>query len=178
MCLHPHQRQLRRQTSPRRTSVDSRLSQQEPPQLYSPPAAHSNIPSSANLMFTVTPANYEGDATKIMSSACLNIAQIPGDSVSPHIPPCPYEKVLFAPTSSPDEVSLFHRRKTSLPQKILRCPPARLPDQIQHYLRIHPTVCMVKLVIFVLSFVVDLLLQIVQATTLFSCLDGTILLSL
>jgi hypothetical protein len=69
--------------SSRRSSVDPYQTSADVPQLPTPPASHSNVPSPANSMSPVTPPNYEGDSAKIVSSAGSNTMQISGDNVSP-----------------------------------------------------------------------------------------------
>jgi hypothetical protein len=82
--------------SSRRSSVDSYAVTTDPPQLPTPPASHSNIPSPANSMSPATPPNYEGDSAKIVSSAGSNTMQIPGGNISP-----PYHHVHARKSSSP-----------------------------------------------------------------------------
>jgi len=81
--------------SSRRSSVDLYPTPTDAPQLPTPPASHSNVPSPANSMSPATPPNYEGDSAKIVSSTGSNTMQIPGSNISP-----PYH---------------VHRRKSSLP---------------------------------------------------------------
>jgi hypothetical protein len=53
------------------------------PQLPTPPASHSNVPSPAKSTSPVTPPNYEGDSAEIISSTGLNTMHISGDNISP-----------------------------------------------------------------------------------------------
>jgi hypothetical protein len=81
--------------SSRRSSVESYPTPTDGPQLPTPPASHSNVPSPANSMSPATPPNYEGDSAKIVSSAASNTMQIPGDNISP-----PYHHHVHARKSS------------------------------------------------------------------------------
>ena len=69
----------------RRSSVDSYPTPTNPPQLPTPPASRSNVPSPVNSMSPVTLPNYEGDSMKIVLSAGCNTIHILGDNVSRHI---------------------------------------------------------------------------------------------
>ena len=69
--------------SSRRSSVDSSYPiSTSVPQLPTPPASHSNVPSPMNSMPSVTPPNYEGDSTEVVSSTGLDIMRISGSSLS------------------------------------------------------------------------------------------------
>ena len=67
----------------RRSLVDSYLTPMDSPQLPTPPASHSNVPSLINSMSPITPSNYECESVKIICSAGSNTTQLPGDNVSP-----------------------------------------------------------------------------------------------
>ena len=148
--LHPHQRHLPHQTSPKgRQSTHTRPTRS----LLSFPLLPPH-PRTFHPLPTRRPQPPSPTTRAIPPRSCLLPARVSCKylaTTSPPIPPCPYEKVLLAPISSPHEVPLFHRRKASLPQEIFRCPPARRPDQIEHRLCIRLTVCMVKPVILVPS---------------------------
>ena len=80
----------------RRLLADPYPTSADVPQLPTPPASCSNVPSPANSVSPATPPNYEGDGAGIVSSGGSNTMQIFSDNVSP-----PYHHIHARKSSSP-----------------------------------------------------------------------------
>jgi len=116
----------------RRSSVDSYPTPTDPPQLPTPPAYHSNVPSPANSMSPVTPPNYEGNSAKIVFSAGPNTMQILGDSVSPphhHIHALKSSLPIPTYTKTQIHIDTKHPRQKTLSAH------QHAAHQVEHYLR-------------------------------------------